>query len=341
MKRKKRIRNKFAELEKEHGATVPIAQNFADELGRQLAKLLDEQRISLGFPMQNRVKTWESLRSKLGRKGVRISSVKELPDLIGLRIIVLFHRDLTRVAEILDDSFEVLQKEDTAGRLAESQFGYQSIHYIIQLPKEWFALPTLKGMTGLQAEVQIRTVAQHIWAASSHVLQYKNETSVPTALRRTIHRVSALLETVDLEFERVLEENEQYAATVKAPERNEELNVITLEKVLDDALPRKNKDSSDDLQYGELLEELRGHNIKTSGDLRKLLASSLPDLLKKDSKVAAAFVSLGTDSIEIEGHSFGIQPSDKPRVRKGVFYTHVGLARKALEHLKGQPRKTV
>lgn len=59
-------------------------------------------------------------------------------------------------------------------------------------------------MSGLKAEVQVRTVTQHVWAAASHVLQYKQEASVPLPVRRSIYRVSALLETVDLEFERVL-----------------------------------------------------------------------------------------------------------------------------------------
>jgi ppGpp synthetase/RelA/SpoT-type nucleotidyltranferase len=33
------------------------------------------------------------------------------------------------------------------------------------------------GLGGLRAEVQVRTTAQHIWAAASHKLQYKHEES--------------------------------------------------------------------------------------------------------------------------------------------------------------------
>src|SRR2546423_3962108 len=208
------------------------AAKFVDELNRQLSTLLEDNKIALGLPIQFRIKTWDSLQGKLERKSLHISTIKELPDLIGFRIIVLFRRDLEKVTALLDEHFEIVYKEDTSARLNDSQFGYQSIHYVVQLPKEWFALPTLRGMAGLQTEVQVRTVAQHIWAAGSHVLQYKHESSVPAGLRRTIHRVSALLETVDLEFERVVEENERYAATVEVNERDQELDVITLEKIL-------------------------------------------------------------------------------------------------------------
>ena len=206
MSKRKLSADKYAQLQKEYDAVAPTAKSFADELSRQLITLLDQQKISLGFAVHLRVKTWESLRGKIERNRAPISSVTELSDLIGLRIVVLFRRDLERVTKIIDGHFTVLQKENTAARLAETQFGYQSIHYLIQLPEGWFAFPTLKGMDGLKAEIQIRTVAQHLSAASSHVLQYKHESGVPSELRRTIHRVSALLETVDLEFERVIED---------------------------------------------------------------------------------------------------------------------------------------
>jgi ppGpp synthetase/RelA/SpoT-type nucleotidyltranferase len=64
-------------------------------------------------------------------------------------------------------------------------------------------------------ELQLRTLAQHIWAVASHKLQYKREASVPVPIRRSINRVSALLEMVDLEFDRVLLEREQYVPATR------------------------------------------------------------------------------------------------------------------------------
>ena len=326
MSKRKLSADKYAQLQKEYDAVAPTAKSFADELSRQLITLLDQQKISLGFAVHLRVKTWESLRGKIERNRAPISSVTELSDLIGLRIVVLFRRDLERVTKIIDGHFTVLQKENTAARLAETQFGYQSIHYLIQLPEGWFAFPTLKGMDGLKAEIQIRTVAQHLSAASSHVLQYKHESGVPSELRRTIHRVSALLETVDLEFERVIEENERYSANVEVAEPDQELDVITLEKLLDSLLPARSKTPEDRTEYGDLLYELRQKSIKTAGELTKLIKKTLPQLLKSDKEIAAMLLEAPDHRTE----GYCLEQEDIPRLRKGMFWTHVGLVREAI-----------
>lgn len=99
----------------------------------------------------------------------------DLDDLIGIRVILLFHRDLERIDRILRDELDVLAAEDTGSRLSETQFGYQSQHYIVRIPESWQNTPSFSGLRSLTAEVQVRTVAQHIWAAASHKLQYEQE----------------------------------------------------------------------------------------------------------------------------------------------------------------------
>jgi putative GTP pyrophosphokinase len=323
-------------LKKEYDTVSPLADNFAGELDRQLTKLLLENKIALGFPIQARIKTWDSLREKIDRRSLTLKSVTELHDLIGFRIIVLFRRSLEQTTALLDKHFKVISKEDTAARLTENEFGYQSIHYVIELPDEWFALPTLKGMKGLKVEVQIRTVAQHIWAASSHVLQYKHESSVPSTLRRTIHRVSALLETVDLEFERVLAENEKYAAEVVLDEPDQELNVVTLEKVLAESLPARNLNETENQEgYADLLEELIQNKISTVKSLRQAFDKWLPQALTKDKKIADAIAADKSNhaSVFFLGQNFNAKPGSRLRAEKGCFYSYKGLVRQVLEDM--------
>ena len=170
--------------------TEPLANRLLVALTHEIDELLKKNGIALGVPLEGRVKTWTSLEDKLERKLLAIKSAAELDDLVGLRVILLFRSDLDPVLDLLTKTFDVLSNEDTASRLAESQFGYQSRHLVLRIPATWSRIPSLSDLGDLRAEVQVRTVAQHIWAAASHKLQYKQEESVPTPLKRTIYRIS-------------------------------------------------------------------------------------------------------------------------------------------------------
>ncbi len=202
-------------LKREYDSLLTRAERFVEALAQQIDQILSENAISLGFAIERRVKQWPSLLEKIRRQKRGVTSVLEVNDFAGLRIILLFRRDVAAVGRLLSHSLEVVSAEDTAGRLGEKEFGYQSCHYMIRLPQQWLATPSLREFGGMQAEIQVRTTAQHIWAAASHVLQYKSAFSVPATLRRTIYRAAALLETVDLELERVLDERASYLDEMK------------------------------------------------------------------------------------------------------------------------------
>ena len=178
-------------------------------------------------------------------------------------------------------------------------------------------MPTFKKAGELRAEIQVRTVAQHIWAAASHILQYKRETGVPPPIRRSIYRVSALLETVDLEFERVLEERKGYLAQPKTNLAEEVLNVDLLAKILNELLPEKNK--ADAEPYAELLQDLFAFSITTARQLRDLITKHLHTALAVD--VARVKKEQGKDK------PLG---TSRERIERGVFFAHVGLVRQML-----------
>jgi GTP pyrophosphokinase len=58
-----------------------------------------------------------------------------------------------------------------------------------------------KPFDGLKAEIQVRTIGQHAWAAISHALQYKREQDAPVNVQRRLARLAGLLELVDDESE--------------------------------------------------------------------------------------------------------------------------------------------
>ena len=268
--------------------------------------------------MESRVKQWSSIEEKIERKALNLAAITDLDDLVGIRIILLFVRDLDRVDKAIHDTFEVLSAEDTGERLSDTQFGYHSRHYIIRIPDAWKDVPVFRRLRALKAEVQVRTLAQHIWAAASHKLQYKQEDSIPLPVRRTIHRVSALLETVDLEFERVLVAREAYIETnAQDAGTDEPLNVDLLAAILSDVFPAENHGPNED--YDGLMMELSFFKFDTVGKLRKLLAKHLTAVMNKDREKVVEFAERD------ELHSVLVE-----RTKQGVFYLHCGLARMAL-----------
>lgn len=291
-------------LQAEHNKLRDRAARFCDEFQHQLITLIDSQSIALAVPLEGRVKSWESIEEKISRKSLSIARLSDLDDLIGIRVIVLFRRDLDSIDKIIRKTFQIDQAEDTSFRLSESQFGYQSLHYVARFPNSWLQIPTLQEFSDLKVEIQIRTAAQHIWAASSHKLQYKHEHSVPEPLRRSIYRVSALLETVDLEFDRLLSERESYVLQQAESHNTDELlNVDIVSAILTDALPAKNKKNPED--YADLLVDLQHFGIDTESKLRAMLERHIDSVLKDDAEMA------------------------KTR-ETNAFYRHVGLARCAL-----------
>ena len=311
------------QLQSEYYVIAPLAERFNGSLRDELEELLKANKISLGVPIEFRVKKLESIVEKIERKMLSLESVTDLPDLIGLRLILLFSRDVVKTCDLISKTFNVLEKEDTQERLGESQFGYQSYHYLIQLPKNWLSVPSLASVGQFKAEIQIRTVAQHIWAAAAHVLQYKQESNVPVPVRRSIHRVSAILETVDLEFERVLDARESYISSIKPDQEQELLNVDLLANTLDSLLPSVNKLEPE--PYSDLLPELLHFGIDSTEKLKAFIQAHLKQALKVDAALAEKFSS----------RSESFSPDRALRVKKGVYFAHVGLTRRMLREAFG------
>jgi len=307
------------QLQEEYQTLRPSAERFRNGLAEQLQQIIARHSLALAIPIESRVKALESIAEKCERRALNLRSVVDLHDLVGLRLIFLFSRDLQTASAAINETFTVVTQEDAVERLGESQFGYQSLHLIIQIPKEWAGVPVFADCERFQAEVQLRTIAQHTWAAASHHLQYKQESGVPLQVRRSIHRVSALLETVDLEFERVLNEREAYlagTATAAATKADEPLNVDVLTTILDAKLPSANRKGDED--YAGLLTDLRSADITNVTQLTNLIDAHLKAALTHDAMIVASK----------EPHRYISKIPE--RTKKGVYLTYVGLVRQML-----------
>jgi putative GTP pyrophosphokinase len=319
----------------------PIAQKFAHRLKEQLEEMLSKEKISLAFPIETRVKEWDSIKSKIERKKLDLKDVIHIDDFIGARIILHFRRDSQRVCELINSTFKILETEDTQNRLGVNQFGYQSVHFQLSLPDDWLKIPTFKGFGEFKVEVQVRTVAQHIWASASHVLQYKQEQGVPPPVLRSINRVSALLETVDLEFERVLLEREDYREVLDINDASASLNVDNIKAIMDSTFPNHASQTAEENaepleSYDEILRDLRSSEISTVGRLKNLITRHRDDVLEYDKKVVKHLQKYGKPeagapgrvSAMFEGFS---HEGDSSRLKRGVYCSHSGIISQILE----------
>lgn len=102
-------------LKAEHQGIEASAERFRLALLHEVQSLLGA--VTLGVPIESRVKTWQSIEERLGRKPIELAKILELDDLVGLRIILLFRRDLDEALAKLRSTFDVLSISAPKGEL--------------------------------------------------------------------------------------------------------------------------------------------------------------------------------------------------------------------------------
>ncbi|EYB69449.1 RelA/SpoT [Deinococcus phoenicis] len=160
-----------------------------------------------------RVKRPSSLADKLRRKPGRYHTLEDVTDLVGVRVITYFERDVNVVARLTEDHFVVDWDNsiDKSRMHDPDRFGYLGVHYVVRAEPD--LVPELPG---IRYEVQIRSILQHAWAEIEHDLGYKNREAVPREVRRRFYRLAGLLEMADEEFMVLHRMARDYAATLPA-----------------------------------------------------------------------------------------------------------------------------
>jgi putative GTP pyrophosphokinase len=185
------------EIIQEHSNIKHSYEEFLGEVKRTVEKLLERDNISIAFSIYGRYKSIESIIEKNQSERFKIQkSIRELNDLVGLRIVLLYPEFKERAVELLLNEFQ-LDSDSRNENSEPNTFGYSSIHLILKSKKEWAEAPNWKHHTDKKIEVQIRTLSEHIWAETSHSLFYKREENIPKLIKRDFYKLSALLEVVD------------------------------------------------------------------------------------------------------------------------------------------------
>ena len=202
--------------------------------------------------VQVRAKDLSSFAEKAVRKANKYNDpVHQFTDLCGARVITQTQVEVDRISQFIHDTFtiDVANSIDKRSTLGVSEFGYLSVHYIIQLPMHGseekgengshkimgIELPEELVAGGFKAEIQVRTMLQHAWAGISHDSLYKNMFKPPEQWHREMNRLAATLEEADHSFARFVSRLETYAINHGAylPENERQAEIETLKMILD------------------------------------------------------------------------------------------------------------
>lgn len=329
-------------LKIEHDFLYPKSQALCLELIRQIEHLIEKENIQLAVPLQYRAKSFSSIYDKIvqGRFNIK-KSLLELQDLAGVRIITLFKRDSIKVANLINSTFAVSKQYNTEEKLDDNEFGYSSIHLVCKVNRSWLDLPSFSDFGEIKFEIQIRTLSQHSWAEASNIFQYKNDENVPKPLKRSISRISALLETVDLEFERLLTERATYKAEAKEQMnekiKNDILNVDLLEEFLSKQLPQNHRRSEED--YSILIDNLNVLGYNSIEAVNDLITKHLKDIMQENDRVCDGFKNLYKETKIMRQFESYVCKDDisAQRILNGIFFSHGGLIRGMLTKDLGRP----
>lgn len=234
------------------------------------------------------------LEEKIVSKNNKYASLREVTDLVGVRVITYFEDEIDKVAEIIEKEFIVDPKNSIDKRhLDFDRFGYRSLHYVVSLNNERQKLIEYVRFTGIQVEVQIRSVLQHAWAEIEHDIGYKGAFTIPHSLKRSFYRVAALLETADMEFVQIRDNQKEYELSlekeIKDHPEKVEINLSSLEHfVLNNTLVQQLDKSIADKFNWTLLNDVLGEillatlnflHIETIAELSSLLNAKQSDVV--------------------------------------------------------------
>ncbi len=205
-----------------------------------LQKAIEELGL-MGFA-DARAKSLVSFSNKIILKDKYKNPMTDMTDLCGARVVVHFKSQVDKICQFIKENFEIDEANslDQKSRLQVTEFGYRAIHYIVTPVKDSILETKVDNrFKTLKAEIQVRTLAEHIWADISHDRIYKTELKIPDEWKREAAQLSAMLETADAKFAGMAAEIDSLATVYELQYDNDraELDVLklkTLVKVLQD-----------------------------------------------------------------------------------------------------------
>lgn len=209
---------------------VDLYFSFTRKIKDLIVEILKENDLNI-HSVTHRVKDRDSLIKKLSKPESIYSNLRDVTDISGVRVITYFEDDVDKVAQLIEQEFEIdsANSVDKRALLDPDRFGYLSMHHVVNLLSARCQLIEYRRFPSFKAEIQTRSILQHAWAEIEHDLGYKSRQEVPKLIRRKFSRLAGLLELVDQEFITIRDELNIYE--VEVPERIEKTpQLVTIDK---------------------------------------------------------------------------------------------------------------
>lgn len=145
-----------------------------------------------------RVKSKERIAEKLSRKNLPITMENienNIHDIAGLRIVCSFKSDVEEMLQMIKETLlnenyplEIMEEQDYNQNPKES--GYTSYHLLVKIP-----VYNQNNKRYIKVEIQIRTIAQEMWAILQERLCYQKESD--RKIEEELKEMSNILSDVD------------------------------------------------------------------------------------------------------------------------------------------------
>lgn len=189
-------------LELAYAQYKPHFDILLSRLLEHIQSVFKDERYPISY--KDRVKSFSSYYRKVQRYNVE-SIAGEIPmitDILAIRVMPSFVSDLKLVKTVILNNFECREVENKGDNLNYREFGYNSIHLLLNIPDEFkvgLSLPK-----SLVLEIQVRTILQDAWAEIEHDLVYKAElTSFDEPMKRKLAAINASLTLADIVFQEI------------------------------------------------------------------------------------------------------------------------------------------
>ncbi len=145
--------------------------------------------------IKSRIKSYDSATKKLISRGYELTpkNIEEhVHDMVGLRIVCSFLSDVYEIVKIIEDSDQITIRDKKDYITNPKDTGYYSYHLLVYVP-----VYLIDGVTLVEAEIQIRTVAMDFWASLDHKITYKFKGEIPEEIKEGMHKCAEDIHTLD------------------------------------------------------------------------------------------------------------------------------------------------